>query len=121
MKLSLSLIGTSFIVILANVGCSGSGANNVVDNGKAVSAVDISPDKTTLTKGVSLQFTALVQYADGTSKEVTSDADTVWNTSNANIATVSRTGMVTTQGDGIVDITADYKGATGNEHFAVTP
>jgi len=120
MKLMQSLFAASLFATLAfGAGCSDT--SNVVDDGKGVASVKVGPDKETLTKGTSLQFQATVQYADGTSKDVTSDSDTVWNTSDADLATVSRTGMVNAISEGVVAISANYLGEKGDEEFAVTP
>jgi len=120
MKIHRSLSIASLLMALA-VAAACMGTGDVVADGKAVTGVDVNPDKTTLTKGATLQFQAMVQYANGTSKDVTQDPSTVWNTSDATIASVSATGMVTAVDEGVVDISADYKGAKGDEHFAVTP
>jgi len=120
MKLYQSLFAASLVAALfAGSGCGGT--SNVVDDGKAVSELQVNPGATTLTKGSMIQFYAVVVYHDGTSKDVTESDDTVWNTSNASIATVSDEGMVTGIAEGLVDISVTYKGEKANEHFAVTP
>lgn len=120
MKTYRSLFTASLLMVLAVAGgCMGT--SDVIDNGKGVTGVDINPDTDTLTKGTKLQLQAMVQYADGTSKDVSEDSDTVWNTSDPDIASVSAGGMVTAVSAGAVDISADYKGEKGDEHFVVTP
>jgi hypothetical protein len=102
--------------------CAGCGdSNDLVDDGKAVSEVQISPDIETLTEGSSMQFTALLAYADGTSRDVSADSSTVWNTTDAEVATVSADGLVTAVSVGVVSITADYRGVKADEDFIVTP
>jgi uncharacterized protein YjdB len=64
---------------------------------------------------------ATVTYADGETKDVSSDSDTVWNTSDADIATVDEDGLVTAVDVGLVSITAEYKGEEASEDFAVMP
>lgn len=119
MKFSRSISFAAVLAALvAGAGCSDT--SNLVDDGKAVASVEITPGIDTLTKGSTLQLSATVLYADGTSKDVTRDADTIWNTSDADIATVSE-GLVTAVSEGLVDISADYKGEKANEHFVVTP
>jgi len=108
-----------FAALIAGAGCSGT--SNAVDDGKGISELQVNPGATTLTKGAMLQFHAMAMYSDGTSKDVTESSDTVWNTSDAKIATVSERGMVTGIAEGVVDISATYKGEKGNDHFAVTP
>lgn len=120
MKFFQALFAASmFTVLSASVGCGST--SDVVDNGVAVTSVEVTPNQDGLTKGSMLQFTATVKYADGTRKDVTSDASTVWNTSNPDVATVTKDGLVTAVDEGLVVISADYKGEKGEEHFAVTP
>lgn len=120
MKLHHSLFAASLLTMLsATMGCGST--SDVVDDGRAVTDVEISPDRDGLTKGTKLQLTAMVMYADGTSKDVTRDESTVWNTSDTDVATVSADGMVTAVDEGLVVVTANYKGEKADEHFAVTP
>lgn len=120
MKIHQALsLSTMMLVLAVASGCGSTG--DVVADGKAVTGVDINPDKTSLTKGATLQFQAVVNYADGTSLDVTDHESTVWNTSDPDIASVTTRGMVTAVDEGVVDISADYKGEKGDEHFAVIP
>jgi trimeric autotransporter adhesin len=122
-KLCQGLLVASLVGLAAGCG----GARNtpttppVTEGGKAIASVEIEPKKATLSKGSTLQFRATVRYADGTIADVTDHPNTVWNTSDPSVATVSKTGLVTAVKEGLVDITADYKGATGHERFVVTP
>lgn len=109
------------VAALAALACGGTDASNVFDDGTPVPSVDVAPNEETVGNGVTIQFSAIVRYADCASKDVTTDPKTVWNTSDAAVATVSTTGMVTTHENGLVDITVDYDGATGDEQFLVTP
>ena len=108
-----------FTTLAACAGCGDS--SDLVDDGKAVSEVEIGPDIQSLTKGSTMQFRLSVAYADGTTKDVTEDEDTVWNTSDPEVATVLETGMVTAVEVGVVTISGDYKGETADEDFAVMP
>jgi uncharacterized protein YjdB len=121
MKLYHSFLAASlFAIMAAGAGCGST--SDVTDDGKAVSGLAVTPDQATLSKGASMQFHAMLQYADGTTKDVSEDSDTVWNSSNPDIATVSKDGMVKGVDVGVVDISAMYNGEIkGNEHFAVTP
>jgi len=121
MKLYHTFLATSlFAIMSAALGCGST--SNVVDDDKAVSGLELTPGTSTLTKGASMQFHAMLQYADGTTKDVTESADTLWNTSDPGVATVSEDGMVKGMEVGVVDISADYKGEIkGTDNFAVTP
>ena len=129
MKFHQSLFMASLIVgLTAGLGCSDTsptgGETNggtPTDNGKAITSVEITPNKTALRKGDSQQFRAVAHYADGTTKDITSSKDIVWSTSEPTVATVSKGGMVNAAKAGIVDITVTYKGEKGEEHFVVMP
>ncbi len=88
---------------------------------KTIASVSVSPDITTLNKGAVVKFRASVKYADGSSDDITDSPDTVWNTSAASVATVSSDGNVTAVSAGVVNISVQYKGESGDEHFAVMP
>jgi uncharacterized protein YjdB len=107
------------MAMAASSGCAST--SNAVSGGKAISAVEIEPNKDTLSSGASQKFRAVVRFADGTTEDVTTDAKTVWNTSDPAVATVAKDGTVTAQKPGLVDISASYNGMKGDEHFAVTP
>ena len=120
MKLYQSLFAMSlFVTSAAGLGCSSTG--DATNDGKAITSVEITPSKDTLTTGTMLQFQANVKYADGTTDDMTESSDTIWNTSDPTIATVSKTGMVAAIKVGLVDISATYKTEKANEHLAVTP
>jgi hypothetical protein len=53
------------------------------------------------------QLAATAQFSDSTTKDVTSLAQ--WSSSNASLATVTATGMVTVVGTGTVDLRATYQ------------
>jgi hypothetical protein len=64
------------------------------------------------------QATAVAAFSDGSSREVTSEAQ--WVSSNTAVATVSPTGRVTIVSVGTTDVRATYQGITGNASLAVS-
>jgi len=121
MKINASILCASlFMALAAATGCS-STTTDVMDDGKAVSGVTVGPSTDTMSTGTSVQFTATLEYADGTSRSVTSDSGTTWNTSDSSLASVSSTGMVAALKVGVVTITAQFDGVKGDQQFAVTP
>jgi uncharacterized protein YjdB len=120
MKITASILCASlFMALAAGAGCGST--TNVTDNGKAVAGVTVGPSTTTMSAGSTKQFTAMLEYADGTSRDVTTERSTIWNTSNPSVATVSTTGMVTAVKLGTVEITAEFDTVKGSQSFAVTP
>jgi hypothetical protein len=57
------------------------------------------------------QMTATALYADGSTTDVTSTA--AWATSDAQVATVSSSGLVTGRASGTVEVSATYQGVSG--------
>lgn len=121
MKLIRVLFTASFLAILpaASIGCGSDETS--VDDGKAISSLEIMSGIDTLAKGSTVKFQAMAKYADGTSSDVTDDAETVWNTDDPETATVAKDGTVTAVDEGTVEITATYKGKSAGESFIVTP
>lgn len=113
----LALATTLAIVPLLSIAC---GDDDAVDtaNGRTISDLDIGGD-ITIDKGESKQLRATVKYADGTSADVTSSSDLVWNVADTGIATVSKTGMITGTGAGATKISATYQGKTSADHALV--
>lgn len=99
---------TSLAGAALSAGCSDSD-DKVDDNGKAISDLDIGSDLT-LDKGATQQVTATVKYTDGTSADVTTSSDLVWNIGNTDVATISSTGLVTGVEIGATTIKASYQG-----------
>ena len=116
---SSRLLFASALSLALAAGCGST--SDLVDDGKAVSSIEISPNKDTMSVGATIQLTATLRYADGSSRDVSADASTVWNTNDASVATVSAGGRVTAVKAGVVDVSADYKGEKANDNFAVTP
>lgn len=88
------------------------------NSGKAISDLDIGSDLT-LDKGTTQQVSATVKYADGTSANVTSNADLVWNVENTDVATISKDGVVTGVSVGATKIKATYQGATSESQALI--
>jgi len=80
--------------------------------------VSVTPNETTVKKGSTQQFIATMGYSDGTSVDVTSQAD--WSVANAEIASITNSGLATGTGEGETLVSATYKGLTGNANLKVT-
>ncbi len=70
--------------------------------------------------GRSVQFRAFARFDDGSGQTLTPDAPT-WQAVNANIATVSSTGVVQGIAPGISGIIATYRGVRGTLNVVVVP
>ncbi len=117
MNIQKALSIATLTLVFVGAGCT---SDTVID-GKAVTGMDVNSGKPSFPSGSSIQFEAIIQFADGTSKDVTADPATVWNSSDAGVAVVSAAGIVDMQSAGFADVSAEYEGEKGNNRFAVTP
>jgi hypothetical protein len=69
--------------------------------------------------GGTLQLTATAQLSDGSTQNVTAQAQ--WSSTNSNIASVSTSGLVSFRGAGAADITAVYQGKLGGVSLGLAP
>jgi hypothetical protein len=65
------------------------------------------------------QLTATAIFSNGASSNVSGIA--VWQSSNPTVVSVSATGLITTQGFGVAEISAAYQGANAHVSIAVIP
>ena len=81
------------------------------ESGKiAVASVAVSPASFALPYGGTVQLSATVTATDGT---LLTDRNVTWSTSNTAVGTVSRTGVVTGVGTGVVRVAAAVDGKSG--------
>ena len=80
----------------------------VTENGKVISSIEIDGDDG-LKPNETRNYTATVKYSDGSANNITSNADSIWNTSDAATVTITKTGAVTAIKAGIVNISITYK------------
>ena len=100
---------------VAIVGCTDN--TGPADHAPAVTEISISPQNATMSGGGTKQLTVTVTGAKGSIVDPTT---VIWVTSNAQVATVSPTGLVTASPvDASVDITATSGGKTATVTIAV--
>jgi uncharacterized protein YjdB len=71
----------------------------------------VSPAATNLEHGGFTQFTALAEFSDGTTRDVTSSV--TWTSSNASVAVVTPTGVATSTRSGTTTMTATMNDLSG--------
>src|SRR5207237_10649503 len=97
-KLTAMGIGTATITVMSE----GQRASLTVSVNSKVASVKVTPDNATLPPGAKQQFAAAASDADG--KPISGGA-TIWASSDAKIASIDDTGMLTAVVDGDVTIT----------------
>lgn len=93
-----------WLAVSVAVGCSEPSPTPAAPTSAVPSSLTIVGVPTTPSIGQSAQLTARATLADGTSKVVTDGV--AWQSSNAAVAAVSTTGLLTVAGSGDADINA---------------
>jgi hypothetical protein len=94
------------------------GQATVVVTDAAATSLSIAPVTPTVPLGTGLQFTATLILSNGTQRNVTAQA--TWTSSNAMIATISRTGRATSVSAGTTTISAAFMGLTASTTLRIT-
>jgi uncharacterized protein YjdB len=95
-----------------------SGLATVTVQRTPVASVVVVPNRVSAGIGVTTKLDAKAYDAGQTEL---ADRGMVWTTSNASVATVDGTGLVTTKGKGTATITATAEGKSGTSEFTVSP
>ena len=96
--------------------CSSGGGSNSTK--ATLQSIGISPQNATVAAGLTEQFSASENYSDGSSKPL---SGATWTTSDATVATVNSTGLVTTIKQGAIMVTATFGAVTGTAPLTVGP
>lgn len=100
--------GTSTIVALFD---AEAGTAQLTVTSATPTSLVISPANTSLDRGSFTRFTAVANFSDGTTRDVTRWV--TWTSSDANVAVVTSTGIATSTGGGEAAVTANLNGRTG--------
>ena len=112
----LTAVKAGSVVATAKQGAI-TGAMTVAVNAATLSSISVSGGAT-LAAGLSEQLSAQGSYSDGSTQTMTSQA--TWQSSDATVATVSASGMLTSLKTGAVTITASMNSVSGNTGVTVT-
>jgi hypothetical protein len=83
-----------------------------------ITAITVTPARTTISQGDTLQFKATATMSDGTFSNVTAISE--WKTSRAEVATITTTGLATGAGAGASNMAAKIGAVTGATILTVT-
>ncbi len=105
-------------------GCSGKQANSATPSSPTspsatINAITISGNSSLVAITQTTQLTATASLSSGASQNVTAQA--TWESSNAGVATVAPSGLVTSRGFGVTDVRATYEGMSGTIAVSVAP
>jgi len=115
-----SVIGRRAAVAVLALGTAcGSQPGNLSPSTPTVLSVTLSGDSSGLVPGMTRQFSARANLADGSTVDVTTQAS--WISSNSGVASVSASGLVTALAAGAVEIHAAYRNLAGTLGLSVQP
>ena len=95
-----------------------SGTTTLTVTPAALASITVSPASTSIPLGTNAQFTATGIYTDKTQQDLTNSA--TWASSSTLVASVSSTGLATSNGTGSAVVTASMSGITGGASLTVT-
>nr|WP_277751220.1 Ig-like domain-containing protein [Granulicella sibirica] len=90
----------------------------VPPTGPTLTQISVSPTSSQIAFGTPVQLTAFGTYSDGSLQNLSATA--TWTTSNATLATVSSTGLVTGKAAGLVSVQAQVGGVQATAFVQVT-
>ena len=121
MKKIDGLIGSILLFSLALTGCGGSGGSNSQPTPNKTTptlvSISVTGSTTTVVAGSTLQLSASGKYSDGSTGSLTTQVS--WKTSDATLATISTSGLVTGVAAGTVTITATDGAISGTKAVVV--
>jgi uncharacterized protein YjdB len=83
----------------------------------SLTSITISPAAETMSVGDTQQFTAMADYSNNTSADITSSVS--WTSSSTSVATIDRNGLATAVASGTATITATSGGISGSTTVTV--
>src|SRR6266481_1513684 len=105
----------------ALIGCGGGSSGGSNGTGPPIvtlQSITVTSPSASVAAGLTEQFTAMGNFSDGTTKPL---ATANWSTSDATLATISATGLLTTLKQGAVTVSAASGTATGGTSFNISP
>jgi trimeric autotransporter adhesin len=113
LALALSAGTTTISATLGSV----TGSTLLTVTSATVTQITVTPPNTSLTLGLSQQYTAKADFSDSTTQDITGVAQ--WHSSNGNVASITVSGLVTGRTLGSVTISATFGGVTGSTPLSV--
>jgi 6-phosphogluconolactonase (cycloisomerase 2 family) len=116
--------GMLLLGLMGLLSACGSSSNSFVSistgpaGGATLTSISVEPANSSLPRGLSLQYTAMAIYSNGTKLDVTSSV--TWSSSAANIATINATGVANAVNLGTTTISAAIGAVTGTATLTVT-
>ena len=114
-----SAVASGNAIVTVNYGGLMSSISVAVSNPVTLTSINANPASITLTSAQTQQIDILANYSDNSTKDVTLQSQ--YTTSNAGVATVSSSGLITAVASGSATIATNYGGLTSTIAITVNP
>jgi hypothetical protein len=122
LRLFLSLVLVSLLVVTITYGSRGGGGNGIpstpTGTSATLAAISVTPGNPSIIWGAKQQFTSTGTHTDSTTKDITTSV--TWSSSNPGVATINNAGLATSIAAGSTTITATLGGISRNTTLTVT-
>ncbi|MDP9338003.1 MAG: Ig-like domain-containing protein [Acidobacteriota bacterium] len=114
-----SFLTLAVCCLLFLISCSGSPQTSqpTQPNGASLTTILVSPSATSVSASATQHFTAVGQFSDGTTKDLTSSV--TWSSANGAVASIDASGLATGVAAGITTITATSSTVHGTANLTV--
>lgn len=107
------------LITLVGAGCSDDARRLPDDTEVVLESIDVTAPALMSSKGEEVRFTATGSFSDGSTKDLTTDV--TWSSSDAKVASIDASGLVSALEPGTTQIEAASGDVTGAATFTVTP
>jgi hypothetical protein len=118
MKKRIYLSAVVSVALMTIAACAGSGNTTTPATPTPNASVAAVTVTSAASSSTTFQLSAMARMADGTVRDVTSSS--IWASSNAGLASVSSSGLLTVFGSGEVEVRATYQSVLGTLRMIVT-
>ncbi len=112
-------VGTGMSNVTASLGSIVSPADGLTVTPATLVSIAVTPANPAIAKGTTQQFTATGTYTDSSTSDLTASAS--WSSSNPAAASVSATGLVTANAQGVTTVAASANSISGSTLLTVNP
>ncbi|MDH4122143.1 MAG: Ig-like domain-containing protein [Deltaproteobacteria bacterium] len=112
-------VGGPVALTATDPGTNVSASTNLTVTSAVLQTIAVTPANLSLAKGINQQYTAMGNYSDGTSADLT--ASVVWSSLTPSTAAIDAAGFASTLAVGTTTIQAVFSGVTGSTVLTVTP
>src|SRR5438105_372998 len=102
-----------------SLGAFVAGREQPAEDSSPVTELEITPDILAMRRGESVRAQVTARFADGTSRDVSHEAETHWSSGDTTVLSVTETGLVIAGGLGVTTLRVEFRGKSSQVIGAV--